>query len=287
MQMGPERMKGRAFLFLALAALLWSLGGLLIKLIPWQPIAIAGARSAVAAFTMLLFRPRMRPGKSHAQLGGAACYAATVILFVVANKWTTAANAILLQYTAPVYVALLSKWSLKERITKTDAAAIIAAIGGMFLFFLDDLSGGGLRGNIIAILSGIAFAGTALFLRKQKDASPLESLFAGNILAFLISMPFLLGSALDATGWPALLLLGVFQLGLPYILYSEAIKHVTALEATLVPIIEPILNPIWVFLAIGERPGGWAFLGGILVLLSVTLRCFFALKQQKAAANQS
>lgn len=271
-------MKSRAILFLIATALLWSAGGLLIKSVEWNSIAIAGTRSAIAALVILAFRRRMQFNWGFVQLGGALCYAGTVILFVTANKLTTAANAILLQYTAPIYVAIFSFWFLKEKITKSDILTIAAAFGGMTLFFLDDLSRGGLWGNIIAILSGIAFAGTALFLRKQKDHSPLESVFLGNILTFLIGLPFILRSSPEAGGWPALILLGVFQLGLAYILYAEAIKHVTALEAILIPILEPILNPVWVFLLLGEKPGHWAVAGGIIVLFSVTLRCISALK---------
>ncbi len=254
------------------AAVLWSSGGLLIKLVAWNPLAIAGARSAIAALVILAFRRRMRFKWSFVQLGGAICYAATVILFVVATKWTTAANAILLQYTAPIYVALLSYWLLRERITRLDLMAIAAALGGMVLFFLDDLSGGGIAGNIIAILSGVAFAGTALFLRKQKDASPIDSVFLGNIVAFLIGFPFMLQSMPSAASWLGLMLLGVFQLGCSYILYAEAMKSVTAFEGILIPIIEPVLNPIWVFLFLRETPGKWALLGGAIVLVSIAYR---------------
>jgi len=142
----------------------------------------------------------------------------------------------------------------------------------MVLFFLDDLTGGGFRGNIVAIVSGVAFAGTALLLRRQKDGSPLESVFLGNILALLIGLPAMLSSAPAQGSWPGLVLLGVFQLGLSYILYAEAIRHVTALEAILVPVIEPVLNPVWVLLLLGEQPGRWAALGGAVVLGSVLLR---------------
>lgn len=271
--------KSQAVLFLIIAAVLWSSGGLLIKLVVWPPLAIAGARSAIAAMVMLAYRRRLRINWSPAQMGGAVCYAATVILFVTATKWTTAANAILLQYTAPIYVAVLSYWLLKERISKSDILTMAATIGGMILFFLDDLSGGGMAGNIVAILSGIAFAGTALFLRKQKDASPMESVFLGNGMAFLIGIPSMLQSMPNATGWLGLILLGIFQLGISYILYAEAMKHVTALEGILVPIIEPILNPIWVFLLLKERPGKWAMVGGIVVLMSITVRCLQTLRR--------
>ena len=176
------------------------LGRLLIKMVDWNPIAIAGTRSAIAALVIFAFRRNMTFNWGFAQLGGALCYAGTVILFVAATKLTTAANAILLQYTAPIYVALFSYWLLKERITRSDIFTIFAAFGGMILFFLDDLSKGGFWGNIIAILSGIAFAGTALFLRKQKDHSPLESVFLGNVLTFLIGLPFMVRSSPDGTG---------------------------------------------------------------------------------------
>jgi len=275
-------MKSRAIVFLIITALLWSAGGLLIKLVDWNAIAIAGARSAIAALVIFVFRPKMSFNWKFPQLGGAVCYAGTVILFVAANKLTTAANAILLQYTAPIYVAILSYWFLKERITKPDLLTIAAAFGGMILFFLDDLSAGGFWGNSVAILSGIAFAGTALFLRKQKDHSPLESVFLGNILTFLIGLPFMLRSLPDASSWLGLVLLGVFQLGCSYILYAEAIKHVTALEGILIPVLEPVLNPVWVFLLLGEIPGKWAVAGGIIVLVSVTLRCILSLRNSGA-----
>jgi drug/metabolite transporter (DMT)-like permease len=276
----PSASQQRAVIFLIITAVLWSSGGLLIKIVTWNPIAIAGTRSAIAALVIFAFHRRMKFNLSFAQLGGAVCYAATVILFVTATKLTTAANAILLQYTAPIYVALLSYWFLRERITKFDLLTMVAAMGGMTLFFLDDLSKGGYWGNILAVLSGIAFAGTALFLRKQKDGSPLESVFIGNILTLLIGLPFMLQSSPNAAGWLGLSLLGVFQLGCSYILYSEAIKHVTALEGILIPVLEPILNPIWVFLLLKERPGRWAILGGIIVLISVTIRCLLALRQK-------
>jgi len=272
-------MKLRAIIYLIITALLWSSGGLLIKMVNWNPVAIAGTRSAIAALVIFAFRRKMSFNWGFAQVGGALCYAGTVILFVAATKLTTAANAILLQYTAPIYVALFSYWLLKERITRSDLFTIIAAFGGMILFFLDDLSKGEFWGNIIAILSGIAFGGTALLLRKQKDHSPLESVFLGNVLTCLIGLPFMVRSSPDATSWLGLVLLGVFQLGCSYILYAEAIKHVTALEGILIPVLEPVLNPVWVFLLVGEVPGKWAIVGGIIVLISVTLRCVLALTQ--------
>jgi drug/metabolite transporter (DMT)-like permease len=204
---------------------------------------------------------------------GAVAYALTVILFVIANKLTTAANAILLLYTGPIYVALFSFWFLKEKITTIDWITILTVIGGMALFFMEKLSHDGLLGNIIAILAGISFAWLALCLRKQKDESPLESLILGNILTGIIGLPFIIDSGIPSQqSMIALIVLGVFQLGLPYILYSKAIKHVSALDAVLIPVLEPILNPIWVFLLLGESIGIWPMIGGAIIIIAITIR---------------
>lgn len=275
----------RAIIFTVGAALLWSLGGLLIKWVDWNPLAISGMRSAIAALLILAYRRRLRFNWSFAQVGGAVAYAATVTLFVTANKMTSAANAILLQYTAPIYVAAFSAWFLGERVTGLDWLTIAASIGGMALFFMDNLTTGGFWGNILALLSAISFAGLALFCRKQKDGSPLESLFLGNILSVLIALPFMFQSMPSISGWTGLILLGVFQLGFSYILYAEAMKHITALEGILIPVIEPVLNPIWVFLLLGERPGYWALIGGSVVLVSVTYRCVAAALRTNKVSN--
>jgi len=215
---------------------------------------------------------------SPAQIGGALAYTCTVILFVLANKLTTAANAILLQYSAPIYVALFGAWFLNEKATGLDWLTIIFVIGGMLLFFLDDLTGGNWWGNICAMFSAVSFAALTVFLRKQKDASPFESVLLGNILTALIGLQFMFGAMPDAKSWIGLLLLGVFQLGLPYILYIAAIKHLAALEASLIPVLEALLNPLWVFLLVGETPGWWAVVGGVTVLGAVTARGIFLTK---------
>lgn len=262
----------RSIIFLVLAASFWSLGGLLIKLVRMNAIAIAGGRSFIAALLMLTIirKPSMKFNKY--KLGCSVAYAGTVIFYVIANKLTTSANAIILQYTAPIYVALLGTWLLNERTTKLDWAAIFVVFGGMVLFFIDEMSVGGLLGNIYAILSGLCFAIVTLLLRKQKDESPLESIFWGNILTAIIGIPFIYGSPIDGSSMIGILLLGTVQLGISYILYTLALKHVIALEAILIPVIEPILNPVWVFLALGEVPGPWAFVGGFMVLAAIVGR---------------
>jgi drug/metabolite transporter (DMT)-like permease len=154
---------------LALAAsVLWSSGGLLIKWVAWNPLAISGARSAIATVVLLLALRRIRFSWSFAQVGGAVVYAATVILFVIATKLTTSANAILLQYTAPVYAALFGAWFLGERVSWLDWATIAVVIGGMILFFLDRLTPGGMLGNMFAITSGVTYAGLVTFCASKK-----------------------------------------------------------------------------------------------------------------------
>jgi len=278
----------KALVLLVLTAVLWSIGGLLIKLVNWNPLAIAGMRSAISALIMLAIIRRPVFNFSFAQIAGTISYTATVIMFVSSNKLTTAANAILLQYTAPIYVAFLGAWFLKERVRPSDWATIVMVLGGMVLFFFDDLEAGSLTGNILAVLSGLSFAITILCLRSQKASSPLQTVFWGNVLTALIGFPFMLNSVPDASSWLGLVLLGVFQLGLSYIFYTIAIKKVSALEATLIPVIEPLLNPVFVLIVMGEVPGPWSLAGGAIVLISITLRCVFSvLKPHQTAVPET
>lgn len=267
---------------LLLAALCWSLGGLLIKSVDWPPLAVAGGRGLIAAlYLTLTARGPLRFTWSPVQLGAAVAYASCTATFVVATKLTTAANAILLQYTAPVWVALLSAWFLGERATRADWLAIGATFGGMLLFFWSaGLQLAGAMGNLLGVASGVSFAATAMLMRRQKDGSPLESIILGNLLAFLIGLPAMIGPPLPSPqGCLALALLGLVQLGVSYQLYARAVRHVTALEATLIPVIEPILNPVWVALFFGELPGPLALAGGAVVLAAVTWRALASLRR--------
>lgn len=282
---GLIKERPKAILYLVITAILWSLGGLLIKSVNSNSFAIAGVRSAISALLILIIMGKPKFNWSFAQIGAALAYSATVLLFVSATKNTTAANAILIQYTAPVYVALLGAWLLKERVRLLDWITVFIVLSGMVLFFVGNISTKGIFGNFLAAVSGLAFAAFAVFMRMQKEGSPLESVLLGNILTAVIGIPFLFQSMPDAKGWVYLAVLGVVQLGLPYILYSKAIKHVTALEASLIPVIEPILNPIWVFLLLGETPGKWAFVGGFIVLASVTGRCLISLRMPQGNAS--
>ncbi|WP_419786454.1 DMT family transporter [Pseudodesulfovibrio sp.] len=263
----------KAILVIAATALMWSTGGLGIKLVDLGPMAITGTRSALAAATMLLiFRGRLHFHFSSIQWAAAAGYAGMLVTNVVATKWTTSANAVLLTYTAPIYVALLAPRVLGERTRPSDWAFIAVTVGGMLLFFLDRLSAEGLYGNLMAVVAGLSYAVFTLCMRAQKDSSPVESVILGHGLTVLCALPFLPGSLPAPAAWAGLLYLGVVQQGISLAFYVWAIKRLGALEAILILMLEPIFNPIWVALGYGELPGPWAMLGGAIVIGVVTLR---------------
>ncbi|HYE71871.1 MAG TPA: DMT family transporter [Blastocatellia bacterium] len=275
----------RAIVMLLAAAVLWSIGGMLIKLVEWNPLAIAGMRSAISALVFLVFLRKPKITWSAVQIGGAIAYAGTVIFFVIANKTTTAANAILLQYTSPVYIALFSAWLLGERVTWLDWLTIALVLIGMTLFLYDSLGTGRLLGDSMALISAVCFASLVMLLRKQKDSSPFESVLLGNLLTAIIGLPFMFQSMPSAKSWLGLILLGVFQLGFSYVLYTKAIQHVTALEATLISFIEPLLNPLWVALTRGEIPSVLAMIGGLIVLGAVAARSVLSNLNKNAQAS--
>ncbi len=287
-----KNLRVKAMLYLVIASVLWSTGGLLIKLVDWNPVAISGARSGISALLMLVYL--RKPIKITKEKGfGAVFYSATVILFVVANKMTTAANVILLQYSAPIWVAMFSGIVLRERVRRLDWATIAVVMGGMLLFFVGDLAAGQMLGNALSVMSGVMLAGTILCLKLVRTGEPVEVPLLGNILTFIVALPFILGGLPDMRSLFGILLLGVFQLGLSYILFSEASKHVSAVEAILIPIIEPLLNPVWVFMFTGEMPGLLAMVGGLVVVAAVVARSLILGKletqrrRQEATALQS
>ena len=275
----------KAILFMLVAATLWSSGGLLIKLVAWNPVAIAGLRSFIAVVVLLFFFRGSHLSWSFPQMGGAVAYAITVTLFVTATKLTTAANAILLQYTAPIYVALFSAWFLNEKVKSFDWLTIIFVFCGLTLFFMDKLNSAGILGNILAIISGFSFGWLVLILRKYKSTSQLDAIIMGNCLAALTGMPFMFSGAPDVNSWIGLFTLGIIQLGLSYFLYSIAIRRVKAVEAVIIPMLEPVLNPLWVFLFIGETPGAWALAGGCIVVTAITIRGIAGAQAEKRNSN--
>lgn len=266
--------KGTAIASLVLCALLWSFAGILIKLVSWDPFAIAGIRSLVGFFTMMVFIRKPEFTFSFNQVMGAVSYSATMILFVYANKMTTAANAILLQYTAPVFLVILGRHLLDDEKTGPgDWLAILGVLAGMVLFFLDDLDFSANLGNVLALLSGAGYALTSIFMRRQKNGRPQDSFLLSHLLTFVVSIPFILHAGFPSVpSMAGLALLGVFQIGFPALLFSRGIRGVTALSVSLITMIEPVLNPVWVALFYGEIPSVRAITGGGIILLCITLR---------------
>ncbi len=290
---------------LALCALLWSFGGLVIKLIKWDALAIAGIRSLLGMITVTIaFRrlPKLfircatetdgktgtagdgnrrqdqkaRPAKIDWRatvnlLLGGILYAATMLLFVPATKMTTAANAILLQYTNPIYIIIFGPLLAGEKSDWIDITAVAGILAGMVLLLWGDLGGGQMAGNILALLSGVTYGGTTIFLRRAKNTRPSDSLNLSCLLSFLFAIPFIVKAGLpqSAMSYPALLCLGVFQIGMPAVLLSIGIEKVPALSSVIITMIEPMMNPVWVALFAGEVPSASSVFGGLVILACI------------------
>ncbi len=261
-----------------LAALTFSVGGAGIKaclLTSWQ---VASFRSGVAALALMLFLPQARRGFSWRAFVVGLAYAATVTLFVLANKLTTSANAIFLQSTSPLYILLLSPWLLNEHFRTRDLA-IMAVVGvGMALFFVGAESPlttapDPFHGNILAILSGLTWALTIMGLRWMgrgrpgEGGSALPAVVLGSWIAFFAGLPFALPVVESRTvDWAIIGGLGTIQIGLAYLFLTSGIRHVPALSASLLLLLEPVLNPIWAWIVHGEVPSGWSLVGGAIIL---------------------
>ena len=274
--------RSHTVLLLLFCVVLWSTSGVLIKLSSWQAVPLNGARSLVASLLIWGYLRRPNFTWSTAQIGGATAYALTLSTFVFATKMTTAANAILLQHTSPFWVALLGIWILKEKPRRIDWIAMFIILSGILLFFNESLTASGLAGNLLALFSGFCLALMILFLRKQKDGSPVETVLLGNLMSAAIGIPFIFSEAWTGSEVSIILFLGIVQLGIPFIIYSIVIKQLDAIEAVLIQMLEPILNPIWVALLIREIPSPLAMIGGVIVLGAVAGRALLAGRFYKA-----
>jgi drug/metabolite transporter (DMT)-like permease len=266
--------KSAGILAMTATAFLWSIAGLFIKIIDWNPFAIAGVRSLIASMVIFLYVRHPRIHLSFPQIAAAIANAATMLLFVSANKTTTAANAILLQYCAPLFTVFVSAIFLKERTRAEQFAAFPLVVAGMIFMFFEELSSGKVLGNVLAIMSAITFSFYFVFMRMQKDGSPLESILMSHWLTagicIIISL-FLPVPHVTLKSLIAITVLGVVQIGLSAILFSIAIKRVSAVQANLIAVIEPVFNPVWVFFALGEAPGIHTLIGGGIIVLAVTV----------------
>lgn len=274
-----EHQKG--IIAIVIAALLWSTGGLFIKLISLNAFQLSFFRSIFTALTFLtLFRKKTFVFNKLTIING-LFYAGILILFVMATKLTTAANAIFLQYTAPIYVLILEPILLKTELKKINVISVIISFLGMTLFFVGELSPSHFEGNIVAIISGLCFAGFLLGIRKSSEEFRIPSIFLGNILIILIcsfSITNELKISLDDFFMVAYL--GIFQIGFAYAVFTYSIKRIEGIEAALVAMIEPIMNPIWVFIGYGEKPSSFAILGGLIILTTITIRTIITEKRR-------
>lgn len=257
------------------AAVLWSTGGLFIKATQLSAFELSFGRSLLAAITIAIFTRREGFGINKVSAITSILYAALIILFVLATKLTTAANAIFLQYTAPVYVLILEPIFYKEKFRGRDFLTVALCVGGMSLFFVGQLRPEDVSGNLLALASGLCFALFFLLLRhsKARDVNRASSAIYGNLIAVAICAPAFLGAmkrGIGATDFACIAYLGVVQIGFAYLLFTLAMaRGVRSLDAGIIGYIEPILNPVWVFLFIGERPSGWAIIGGLIIISSV------------------
>ncbi len=262
----PQNQKGTLYVFLA--ALLYSIGGLCIKVIPWGGMAINGGRTAIALVViggyLALVRHPLRFNRWI--MLGALCVFGANALFSVANKMTTAANAIVLQFTAPIFVMLFSAIFFRRKPTKLDLGACAVVFGGIVFFFVESLSMGGTAGNILALCSGVAYAGVFM-MNEMPNSDAICSVFWGDVISAVTGLPFLFRES-DFSAVPviSLLILGVFQVAVAYILLTNGLKTTPSVTASLVSGIEPVLNPILVAVFYGEKMGALALAGAAIVI---------------------
>ena len=277
----------KAIAITCFVALMWSLAGFNIKMIEWSPYAIAAGRSLVAV--ILLAPMVLRKGFQKIDryvIGGAICYAAFNYCFITSTPLTSSAIAIMMQYTAPIYVALLSWLFLRERVGWADIISVGFVFLGMIFFFLDSNSGGSLKGNIVSIFNGITFAGISIFLRLQKDGNPALSMYLGNVISAVAGLPIMWNAGMPDTISLLFLLLAGLLVAVSYTLYAKASTGLSALETVLIPIIDPVMNPVWVFLFLDERPGALTIVGAAVILVSVTIRVVSGLTPSSASRTR-
>lgn len=277
-----DRQRAGARMQVIFTAILFSTGGAAIKAVSLGAWSVAGFRSGIAALMLLATLPEARRGWSVRTLLVGTVYGSTMLLFVLANKLTTAANTIYLQSTAPLYTLVLGPWLLKEPVRRRDLAFMAALAAGLAMFFAgsDTPTGSApapFRGNLLAAICGLTWALSIVGLRWLGKAgdSPAAAVVTGNALTCCVALPFLLGSPLPGIRDAALLTyLGIFQIGLAYVFLTRAVHHVPALEVSLLLLLEPVLNPVWAWLVHGEVPRGWSLAGCLVILVATTMQAW-------------
>ena len=269
--------KTKGIIEMLICAALWSSAGILIKLLPWNGFAVASLRSLIAGCTilayMLISKRKLVPNKKTLLSG--VLTGCVYICFSCANKLTTAANAIVLQFTSPIFIVLISAVVFKARIRLTDAVTVLLTLGGIALVFLDQLEGGYILGNIVAVIAGLFMAGMYVAVGKLEGDSRFSCITIGQFFAFLAGLPFVIATKpeINAVTAASVIALGVFQLGISYVLYVKASESCPPLACSLLGGLEPLLNPVWVMLFDGETPGVLALIGGAIVVIVISLWC--------------
>lgn len=271
--------KQKAMLLMVVTAAMWSIGGIFIKLVSWNPLMIAGMRSMISAMVLggYIVYKRIPFKFCKASMGAAIGLSCSAMLFVMANKLTAAANAVVLQYSAPVFILIITAFLLHKRLEKREIIAVALTMCGIVLFFFDQLSPGNVLGNILGILAGVFLAIMFVSMGEggDDDSIRMSGILMAHLIAAVIGMP--VGTVLteSVTGMEILyvVILGVFQLGIPYVLYAIASRDCPPLACSLIGMLEPLLNPVWVAIFVHEMPGTFAFIGGAVIIATVGWWC--------------
>lgn len=277
-----------AIVQMLVCATLWSIAGILIKLIDWNPFVIAGFRGLFAAVTvgvyMLITRQKLVLSKN--VVLSALFLSATFICFVSANKLTTAANAIVLQFTAPIFIMVFSALLFRQRFRMSDYVTVLMTFCGIAIFFISSLHEGQLLGNLVGVLAGVFMAGMYVSVGRTDESEKMSGMFFGQVLTALIGLPFVFFTKGTVTteAVVSIIVLGVVQIGIPYILLALATNHCPPLACSLIAAVEPLLNPVWVLIFYGERPGIFSLIGGVIVIGGVTAQCI--LRDRMASRQQ-
>lgn len=280
-----------AIIEMLICATLWSIAGIFMKLLPWNGFAVASLRSLIAGLTIAAYIliKGMRIIINRRTLITGVFTACVYTCFAVANKLTTAANAIVLQFTSPVFIVIFSALILKKRIRRSDALVVSFTLLGIALFFFDQLRPGYILGNFVAIAAGMFMAGMFMAVGELEGEQRFSGILIGQTLTFLVGLPFVIATRPEFTAVTTLsiLILGVFQLGISYILYVESSKYCPPLACSLLGAAEPLLNPVWVLIFDGERPGIFALIGGVIVVVSITIWCVFGQEKPEESPRTS
>ena len=272
------------------SAFLMSTNGLFIKLLPWHPVTMAGMRSLVAVVFLLILRKISPPPKGTRNppfplFAAAILFSATIFTFFIANKLTTSANAIMLQYGAPVWGALLGWLLIKEKPHWEHWVALVLVLGGLALIFRDGLGSLAFLGDAIAVLCGIVFGAHSVFLRMLKNGNPGDAMLLAHVICALIGLPFIIlyPPSFTISSVLSILYMGIFQIGLASLLFAYGLKVISAVEALLIDSVEPMLNPLWVLLVTREKPTLAALAGGISIITAVIFSSIIGLRRNRNA----